>query len=267
MRFTLIISFLFSSFCSLGQELTFVCQDSVKGDFDRFSVDNLGRIYLVQEDVIIQFNSDLDTLFTASLKSIRPTSIQSSKSFRTLLFDEERSIVQFLDNTLTDLHGNIDLVNLDIQQAILACESFGGDTFWVLDAASLRLIRLNEKLEKVVITENLVTIFNDATLPTQMKEVNDFLYILIPGKGVALFDVFGTFMTLYPCQAERIDALGNSLLVLTKDELHIVSVNTILEKVSSYPLPFGVRDFVFTHKKIYLLTDEGLYIGGFKSDH
>lgn len=248
-----------------AQKFELLITDSIPGKFDVFSVDNLGRISLVSQDVIVQYNSDLSKLFTASLKTIRPTSIESSKSFRTLLFDQDRSVVQFLDNTLTNLYGDIDLVNLDIQQPILVCESFSGNNFWVLDAASLRLIKLDEKLNQVSITENLVDIFDDISMPTQMKESNDYLYIMIPDRGVALFDIFGTFMKLYPCKPTNIDAIDGYLLVQSENSLEVIKTKKLIETSENYTLPDGVKDFVYTHKCIYLLTDKGLMIGEFKA--
>lgn len=143
-----IFLFVILTFGSLlqAQQLKFVAQDSVPGNFSSFSVDNFGRIALVKNDVIISFSNKLDTLFSTSLKAFRPFSIESSKSFRTLVFDQERSVIHFLDNTMTDIHGEIDLVNLDIQQPWLVCESFGGNTIWIFDAGAMRLIRLNENL-------------------------------------------------------------------------------------------------------------------------
>lgn len=263
MRFLLFITILFSSFELTAQTIEFKTKDTLIGRYDKVSVDNLGRIYLVRDDIVVQYSKNLDTLFTASLKTFRPSSIESSKSFRTLLFDNDRSVIRFLDNTLTDIHGEIDLVNLDIQQPILVCESFGGNTIWVLDAGSLRLIKLNENLEKIIITENLVSIFENGELPIQMKEANDMLYILIPKLGVAYFDVFGTYLGLYPCDAKSIDALDNYLLIRTQTELQIISNEHLLEAEFVYQIPTDVIDFVFTNQKVYLLKKTGLYIGQF----
>lgn len=255
--------FLLSCISVFGQEIKFSCTDSIKGEFDNFSVDNFGRIYLTKEDVIVQYSNQLDTLFTASLKTIRPSSIESSKSFRTLLFDKDRSVIQFMDNTLTDIHGEIDLVNQDIQQPILVCESFGGNTIWILDAGGFRLIKMNEKLEKVLITENLTTIFEDEEEPIQMQESNDLLFVLIPNRGVAIFDVFGTYMKLYSCDAKAIDAMGNYLFVQTDSTLEIIPNEGILEPEYVYHIDSDIIGFSYTREKVYLHKKKGLYVGQF----
>lgn len=259
--------FLFTSLAFLflnggfSQTIQFELKDSIVGKFDQFSVDNFGKIYVTKKDVIMVFSEKLDTLFTASLKTLRPTSIESSKSFRILLFDEDRSVIQFLDNTGTPIQDEIDLVNLDIQQPILVCESFGGNTIWILDAGNLRLIKINDKLETVLITENLTTVFDGDALPTQMKESNDYLLVLIPGKGVAKFDVFGTFVGIYSCEAEAIDARKDYLFVKTKKTLQIVPLDGLMEPEYVYDIPNGMIDFAYTREKVYFRTETGIYIG------
>lgn len=246
-----------------GQNTRFVATDSVVGSFSAFSIDNFGRIYLAKEDIIFQRYQGQDTLYSTSLKTLRPTVLESSKSFRTLVFDQERSIIHFFDNTLTDIHGEIDLINFGIQQPLLVCESFAGNTFWVLDGGMMRLVKLNRELETVSQTENLVTIFGDGNLPTQMLEYNDFLYILIPGKGVAVFDVFGTFIRVYATEGSAIGALNNYLLVKNGNQIEAVPNEGFVFPDFVYEIPDGVSQFMFTSEKVYFLTEKTLLIGKF----
>lgn len=249
---------------SFGQDRQFVPQDSIKGNFSKFSVDNFGRVYLCKEDVILQYFGPLDTVYSASLKSMRPTSMESTKSFRTLLFDQERSIMHFYDNTLTDIHGEIDLIQIGLQQPLLVCESFAGNTFWVLDGGLMRLVRVNSQLETVSQTENLFNLFENDEQPTQMLESNDYLYILIPGVGVAIFDVFGTFIKIYPTKAKKIGALNNYLLLMLEDKIEAVSNQNHFEADFTYPLPKGTIDFMFSNQKAYFLSKSKLMIGAYK---
>lgn len=259
-----LIILVFASAFSKAQEIKFVAEDTIKGEFDRFAVDNFGRIYTTSDDVIMLRSADLQLLFTGSLKSIRPSSIESSKSFRTLVFDQERSVIKFLDNTLTDIHDEIDLVLLGIQQPILVCESFGGNTIWILDADNMRLVRINERLETVLQTENLTNIFEGSDFPTKMKEVNDNLFVMVPGMGIAKFDVFGTFMDLYPCEPQTFDAMGNYLFVMQKDKLEIIPTDGLLEAEYIYDLPEGVQEFAYTRSQVYLQTETEILIGNFQ---
>lgn len=260
----ILAGFLVLAWSGIAQEATLKITDSIPGKYDRFSVDNLGRIYVTNSDVVIQFSAECDTLFSASIKSFRPSSIESSKTFRTLIFDEERSVIHFLDNTLTDIHGEIDLVGLDIQQPVLVCESFAGNTIWVLDAGTLRLVKLNENLEKVIIIENLISLFEDNAIPSKMMESNDFLYILVPGKGVAIFDVFGTYIKMYPTKATQIDVHSKYLLLRKDRKIEVIDARELMEPVFTYTIPDKVIDFAFVKQKVYFLTKEGLKIGAYQ---
>jgi len=238
--------------------------DSIPGKYTHFSVDNFGRIYLSNRDVMLQFSSSCDTLFSASLKQLQPTSLESSKSFRTLVFDQERSVIHFFDNTLTDIHGQIDLFNYDIRQPWLVCESFAGNTFWILDVGTMRLIKMNEKLELVTQTDNLATLFHNKTMPVQMVESNDRLYIAIPEAGVAVFDVFGTFIRMVPCKPERISVVDKYLLVRTGTVVTAIETENFFDSGHSYVLPEGATEFSFMHEKVYFLCEQALYVGRYK---
>ena len=263
MRIILFYIFIASQL-SFGQDRQFIQQDSIKGNFSKFSVDNFGRVYLCKEDVILQYFGPLDTVYSASLKSMRPTSMESTKSFRTLLFDQERSIMHFYDNTLTDIHGEIDLIQIGLQQPLLVCESFAGNTFWVLDGGLMRLVRVDNQLEIVSQTENLFNLFENDTQPVQMLESNDYLYVLVPEVGVAIFDVFGTFIKIYPTKAKKIGALNNYLLLMLDDKIEAVSNRNHLDTDFTYPLPKGTIDFMFSNQKVYFLSKSKLMIGAYK---
>lgn len=246
---------------SHAQQFVFEKTDSVGGVFSAFSVDNFGRITLVHNDVIVCLSNQLDTLFSTSLKSFRPTTVESSKSFRTLLFDQERSVIHFLDNTMTDIHGEIDLVNLDIQQPWLVCESFGGNTLWVFDAGSMRLVRLNENLEKVMITENLATVFGGGELPTKMMEAHDRLFLMIPESGIAMFDVFGTYITTIPCKSKTFDVFNGYILTLEEKQIRATAIQFDGNPEQFFPVSEDITQFKFTSEKVYFLTPQGLMIG------
>lgn len=263
MRFILSLIICFGVFVALCQDRQFVATDSISGKYSNFSVDNFGRVYLCQEDVILQYFGPMDTIYSTSLKTMRPTSMESTKSFRTLLFDQERSVIHFLDNTLTDIHGEIDLINIGLQQPLLVCESFAGNTFWVLDGGLMNLVRVNSELEVVSQTENLFNLFENDTQPTQMLESNDYLYVLVPGTGVAIFDVFGTFIKIYETQAKKIGAMNNYLLLMHEDRIEAVSNRAFMAVDFVYRIPSGVSHFMFANQKAYFLTKTKLIIGAY----
>ncbi len=121
-------------------------------------------------DVVVKYSPSFDTLFSHSLKSFIPTYLESSKSFRVLLFDQEKGIVKFLDNTLTDVKGQIDLADFDVLQAVLICESFNGNAFWILDQGSMQLIKVDFNMNILTRIDGLRFLFEDKVTPSQIFE-------------------------------------------------------------------------------------------------
>lgn len=272
---TILILILFS-WNSQAQQYFFDKKDSVQGNFSSFSVDNFGRITLIREDVILCLSPQLDTLYSTSLKAFRPSSVECSKSFRTLLFDRERSVIHFLDNTMTDIHGEIDLMNLDIQQAWLACESFAGNTIWVFDAGSMRLVKLDANLNTIMVTENLASVFTSDIFPEKMMESNDRLFISVPQSGIVVFDVFGTYLQTYKTTSSLFDVHTNFLWLYEDDKIYaidlkdkLVAENFIYSvKTATHILPAlkNVKQFKLVQNTAYYLTDYGLMIGAYKQE-
>lgn len=116
-----------------------------------------------------------------------------------------------------------------------------------------------------MITENLASVFSSGEFPIKMMEAHDRLFIQIPNSGIAVFDVFGTYITTYPVTAKTFDVFNNYLL--TYSDL----------KIAARPIDFDGREsmtfdsqdliqFKFTTEKVYLLTTSGLYIGTYLPD-
>jgi len=202
----------------------------------------------------------LDTLFSTSLKSFIPSSIESSKSFRNLLFDSEKGSVKFLDNTLTEVYSEFDLIDQDILQPVLICESFNGNAFWVLDEAGMQLVKLNQNLEVIMRIDNLSYLFENKETPIQMFEKNDQLYIHFPNKGVAIFDAFGTFLKYLHIKSDWIDVQNNYLFSLNNNRIEILEF-PFLDKISVLDFTsIKISSFVNQKEKFYVQTNIALYI-------
>ena len=243
--------------------------DSIHGKSNEFSIDNFDNIYITTNDVILKLNSNLDTLFSTSLKSFFPSSIESSKSFRNLVFDDEKGTVMFLDNTLTEVYSDpvtvgFDLTDLDILQAVLVCESFNGNTFWVLDEANMQLVKLNQNLEIVTRIDNLNFLFENKESPIQMFERNDQLYIHFPNNGLAIFDSFGTYLKYIPIKSKWIDIQNNYLLSLNDNQITILELPFIdIVSILSFKNN-GIKSFVIQKDKIYIQSDNSITIYSIK---
>lgn len=235
--------------------------DSIKGSFSALTVDNFGCIYLSKDDVITKLSPKFDTLFSASLKAHFPTFIQAVKNFRVLTFDQDRGIVQFFDNTLTPLTSDLNLYDLNMVQPILVCESFNGNSFWVVDAGTLRLLKINEKFKVVTEIENLSFLSNNSNWPTQMFEYNDLLYLVIPNEYVMVFDAFGTLINKLPIKANWLSIYQNAILQYSFPAFKFVNRHSLdIQTACNWPLS-NMKMFEIMSKYLYVLTQKTFYRG------
>jgi len=250
-----------SVYSGSGQVLNISQKDSVVGDFTAFSVDNVGNVYLSHQDVITKLDMNLDTVFSTSLKAHFPTFIQAVKNFRILTFDQERGIIQFFDNTLTPLTDGLNLFDLDMVQPILVCESFNGNSFWVLDAGTLRLLKVNEAFKVITEIENLSFLTSSESHPTEMVEYNDLLYILIPNQYILVFDAFGTLIKKLPAKTQWISIYKNAILQFNFPNFQFISaLFNNSELACKWPLS-NIMSFHISNKFLYVLTKSGFFRG------
>ncbi len=245
---------------SMAQTVKVDVLDSISGSIDHFSVDNMGNVYLTNNDVIVKLNAKHDTLFSASLKSMTPQFIQSTKNFRILLFDQDRSVIQFLDNTLTDLSGDMNLFELDVVRPILVCESFNGNAFWVLDAGTLRLLKVNDKFEVVSQIDNLSFLNASGVLPTKMLEYNDRLYILVPGEKLMVFDVFGSFLKAIPLKSHHFSIQKNTMMIYDGAFFNLWSLHDLYHQVSKILAVDSVVSYQYINHRLYVQGKTGIRI-------
>jgi len=244
-----------------AQKIELKLTDSIIGEIDYFYVDNIGNIYLSNQDIMFKLDSKkYDTLFSSSLKSITPQYIEASKNFRVLIFDKDRSTIQFLDNTLSSFSDDLNLFNLDLVQPILVCESFNGNAFWILDAGTLRLLKVNDKFEVINQIDNLSFLKEMDELPTKMMEYNDKLYLFIPNQKILVFDAFGTFLKSYPFKYDDFSVHKNLILAYKKSYFDFISL-PFFDLKFSYLFDLNpVKAFQVSVQKLYVLNNSGIFI-------
>ena len=200
-------------------------------------------------------------MFSASLKSHFPTFIQAVKNFRILTFDRERGVVKFLDNTLTPLGTDINLFDLNLVQPVLVCESFNGNSFWVLDAGTLRLLKISENFKVILEIENLNFLAEFTEETTQMFEYNDLLYILVPNKFVLIFDAFGTLVQKAPLNATWLHVYQNAILQYQYPNFGFINKLSFDETMAcQWPIQ-NLKMFHITNKFLYAMSENGFYRG------
>ena len=213
----------------------------VKGDFIRS--DELGNVFLVDDNQLIKYNNEGKKLHSyTNLYSGDITFVDTHDPFKILVYYRSFGQVEFLDRTLSLASSSIDLNNLGLSLATLVCASYQG-AFWVYDPSNFELVRISAGLKLSERTGNLVQVTGISPEPNYMLERDNFLYLNDPGKGIMMFDKYGTYYKTIPVKGLNSFQVFNNRIIYTEgDNIFIYDIQ--LNELSSTSLPAGERKSV-----------------------
>jgi hypothetical protein len=156
------------------------------------TVDELGFVYLVNENKISKLNVNGEVIFTRSnLSSGDITSLDVSDPFKVLSFFMDFGNIEFLDNTLS-LTNTISLALFGLELSTLAALSYNNG-FWIYNPQNMELVRIDQFLEVSDRSGNIAKVTGKEINPNFLREKNDMIYLNDPGQGIMLFDKYGTY--------------------------------------------------------------------------
>lgn len=256
MRWNLsIICFLLSSFIFGQESLQWTKRWSVAAETNsNWRVNALGNLLISEKDELKKIDSLGVQTFQQSTKSFGEIRlIDPMNPMKTLIFSQEQQLVGYLDNTLTLQQATIDLANFDFSYVTYVCASIQPDKFWVFDQdnAIVSLVGNNkQQIQQIVNVSGLLGL-NDII---QIREYNNFFYLIDAKKGVFQFDNFGTL--LFKWERSNIDWVefeSNFIYILANNELEVLQQNNIDSQKISLPEK-DVIQFQKLGKTIYLRT-------------
>ena len=206
------------AFTGKAQELKLA--KTIKGEFDFMTSDHIGRLYLAKGHELFVFYADGQLKYQYSdLSRGVITHLDTRNPMKLLLFYPGYSQIALLDNTLSRTRENINLNDLGLELAQLACASFDNG-FWVYDPVSFRLLRYDQGLKITNDVSNVNQLVGAEINPNQMVEFENWLYLNDPDNGVFVFDSFGTYSKLIPIKgAERIQVRENGVFLEYENKL------------------------------------------------
>lgn len=226
-------------------------------------VDPIGNYYLYTRSEIFKYNP-FDTLFSrySELQNGPITSLDVSNPMKITVFYATFSKVLFLDNTLNPTFTSTDLYSLQLETATLVCSSFDNG-FWVFDAPSFSLTRINSFGETDRTVKNINQLTGIDIKPVAMREKENLLYLADPAYGLFVFDIFGGFLKKIPVPGIRDFSVIQKNVFYERDD-KLFKFDTRLAEESAVPLPgHNIRQARVEKDRLYILTDEGeLYIYG-----
>lgn len=216
----------------------------IRYEYDFFSVDNVGNVYLVAGDEIRKYNPKGELLkIFSNKKAGKIFSIDASNPLRMLVFYKDQSQVIILDSQLTQNGSPIDLLDYNLEQSDLICSSFNNG-IWLYNRQNAELVRLDEKLEKVVSTGNLNNLLNMEIKPLFMTENSGSLYLSDANKGVLVFDIYGTYYkTISLFNIKRFQVAENKIYYANDSVISSYDIKLLsgFDSIISKPYPKEIR--------------------------
>jgi len=171
---------------------------TIEGTFDFINVDNLGNLYIINDNKITKYDNNGNLLYNyVSPIDGDITLADVSNSMKILLFYKDFARIKYLDNALSVKGNYIALQDLSLDLASMACSSYE-NSVWVFDPISYQLYRINEYLQITQTSGNVIQLTGHTINPTFMAEYDNTLYISDKETGILIFDRYGGYIKTYP---------------------------------------------------------------------
>jgi hypothetical protein len=249
--------------CAVGLSCTYSQQLNqttfIEGEFDMLVTDHIGRVYLTQGHELFLYSENGKLMYQFSdLSRGVIEHLDVRNPLKLLLFYPGYGQIAFLDNTLSATRDIVELNQLQLELAQLACTSFDNG-FWVYDPVSFRLVRFDQGLDITNEVENINMLVGLDINPT-LVEHDSWLYMNDPAHGIFVFDSFGTFTKLIAIPgAKYISIRSNGIFLEMEDSL--VKFDQLSFQQMEIELPVeNYKAVRIEKKKLFFLTKDGVSV-------
>ncbi|MCG9912115.1 MAG: hypothetical protein MH137_12555 [Flavobacteriales bacterium] len=221
--------------------------------------DPLGNYYIRTGNSIFKYNLS-DTLFSrfSELQNGTITCLDVSNPMKILLYYADVSKIVFLDNTLNPTFTSTDLYELELETATLACSSYDNG-FWVFDAPSFSLTRINAFGEIDRKVKNINQLVRTQISPTYLLEKENEVYLYDPAHGIFVFDIFGGFLKLWPLKGFlKFSVVQKNFFYVRYNKVYKYDTRNFTETYTALPQE-NVKEAVAQKDRLYLLTHNGQF--------
>ncbi|MCH8554858.1 MAG: hypothetical protein LAT76_06850 [Schleiferiaceae bacterium] len=252
--------FFFSARLLFAQQLVLE-QTITQETISFFSTNHLGQIYSINQNEIQLY--DAKGVKIASYSDPISGNIRFIDAFnplQVLLFFDAFFTIQFLDNQLNPTQEVIRLDEYGFIDAQLA-SSVDQDQIWFYDQSLDRLIKWSVgNASETARTLTLSQLIKENTEPVKLLSRMDRVFLLIPEKGVLIFDQFGGFIKYVrlPKIADQLQ-IKNELLIFNEDN-DLVKFNYKTLQEWRLPLPEGTEQFRLEGDRLYTLRNNKISI-------
>lgn len=209
----------------------------IKSTSDFFTTDHLGNIYVVESHQIKKYGLYGTLQETFSNKNYGAiSSIDASDPLRLLVFYNDFSYIMFLEDELSLIGSEINLVDFELDQTTLVCGSWN-DGLWLYDPQDFQLKRMNQNLQITHRSGNISQLVGVEINPNFMLEVNNFVYLNNPSDGILVFDQYGTYFKTIPLKGlEQFQLNGDQIFYENDGKLKSYNIKMFVENSLDLPV-------------------------------
>jgi hypothetical protein len=219
-----------------------------------FTTDKLGNIYVVSENMLLQFDANGQPVNHYSEKNLgRLAYVDAVNPLKLLAFYPDFAQVNLLSSKLV-LQSTILLRSMGIEQPLLVSTSAVDNGIWIYDRQDFQLKKIDLNLQVFRESGNIPQLTGREFFPVAMLEANDYLLISDPANGILFFDLFGTYFKTLPIKnVYSIQVKDNNLYYVAGGELHSYNFKTLADKKIDLPAGDSITACRFEQNRLLLL--------------
>lgn len=222
-----------------------------------FEIDSLGNLYSITESSVSLIDEKGEIIQTFSQNNHGEiSSIDVSNPMKIVVFYKSSGQVFFLDNQLSVHADPMDLFQL-MDRDVQLIANATSNNLWLYDQFANQIIQVDRFMNITNSSGVLSGFLPHDFEPIKMIEKNEKLYVLSNKYGLAVFDVFGTFLYKIPLEGILNFQIDNEEVIYQKDNsLCFYNTRTHLEQCVS--IPVSGNSIIKTNGKHYFALEGNL---------
>ena len=228
-----------------------------------FTVDNLGELYIINTDnQLKKYNEKGDSVgvFNQVTKYGKLSYVEAQNPWKAILFYKDYSTIVLLDKYL-NVVTSINLRKQNIFQVNAVTTSYDNN-IWLFDEQENKLKKIDDQGKTIFESVDFRLIFDSVPTPKKIIDVDGFVYLYDPEKGLYIFDYYGSF------KSKLTFLHWTDLAIIDKqvygfDKEHLYRYTPPLPDVKEYLLSPELQNnssINVSNHKIYVLKNQQLQI-------
>lgn len=252
--------------------LIFFLLTSLKSDWDlikqipfteitSFTTDNLGNIYIVSENLLLQFDNNGTPVNHYDEKTLgQLANVDADNPLKLLVFYPDFAQINILSSKLV-LQSTIQLRGIGIEQPVLICNSKIDYGIWVYDRQDFKLKKVDLNMQVVRESANIPQLIGRDINPRFLVEGGKFVLMSDPNLGILFFDQYGTYYKTHPVKnVYYMQATEDELYYVSNGSFYTYNFKTLAEQKADLPVSDSLSAVRIEQHRVYITANNELKI-------